>query len=561
MRYLYALLTGFVLLFPATSEAGDIVADSKITAVTVFSDRARVTRTAEVEIPGGAHTVVFKDLPVILMPDSLRAEGVADADVKLGAVTHKTVSSAELVVPREQALTVQLQTLEDQMGMLIAEKSGIKAQRKFLEKINDKAAARASEDAAGLELNPGDWTEAAAAMRAEMTKTLKDSFQVDIKIRSLKNLIEKTEAELKELQTGMRKSYTVSVPLETERRTTLTLELSYQVPRAGWRPLYDARLDTRTGEVLLTMFGAVKQNTGEDWRDVALSLSTAQPQRGASLPNPGPRWVNIYKGRARKHSGRKQVYGSVTGSVPRAGDMFGGGESEDVPLDESVEETRKKANFVSAKIEGSNFASEFNIPGPADVLSDGTENKLMISDFRTRSNLEVHIRPNISHEAYLTARLQLEGDTTALPGQVSLFRDGAFIGHAQLPTLRPAESQLLYFGVDDKIAIRRNTTRDERRRIGLLSSEVALERHYVTTIQNLHKEAVDVYVKERIPVAKNESITVSLVEAGTTPGFERDAGTVKGLMVWKFKLDAKESNTVNLGWQVTWPSDHRLSGL
>ena len=45
--------------------------DAAIVAVTVFPDRARVTRRARVELPVGEHRVVFDDLPLVLDDRSL----------------------------------------------------------------------------------------------------------------------------------------------------------------------------------------------------------------------------------------------------------------------------------------------------------------------------------------------------------------------------------------------------------------------------------------------------------------------------------------------------------
>ena len=88
--------------------AADVQTDSRITAVTVYADRAAVTRTASVELPTGASTVVLTGLPESLLPDSLRAEGETQGDVVLGAIENKIVSSAELAAPRERELNDKL---------------------------------------------------------------------------------------------------------------------------------------------------------------------------------------------------------------------------------------------------------------------------------------------------------------------------------------------------------------------------------------------------------------------------------------------------------------------
>lgn len=108
--------------------AADVQTDSRITAVTVYADRAAVTRTASVELPAGASTVVLTGLPESLFPDFLRAEGETQGDVVLGAIENKIVSSAELAAPRERELNDKLQGLNDQRALLVCRPAGLAKQ-------------------------------------------------------------------------------------------------------------------------------------------------------------------------------------------------------------------------------------------------------------------------------------------------------------------------------------------------------------------------------------------------------------------------------------------------
>src|SRR3569833_2052131 len=89
-------------------------------AVTVYSDRAKVTREAVIALPSGSHTVIFHNLPAILLPDSLRAEGTSKANIKFGAVDSKRIMAAQLAAPREKELNDQLEALHDQQSLLNA---------------------------------------------------------------------------------------------------------------------------------------------------------------------------------------------------------------------------------------------------------------------------------------------------------------------------------------------------------------------------------------------------------------------------------------------------------
>ena len=78
----------------------------------------------------------------------------------------------------------------------------------------------------------------------------------------------------------------VTVTLATDREAEL--RLSYQVRGTGWQPTYRATLDAAKPSVLLERQALVAQNSGEDWSNVQLTLSTGQPGRTTQgrLPRP-----------------------------------------------------------------------------------------------------------------------------------------------------------------------------------------------------------------------------------------------------------------------------------
>jgi hypothetical protein len=153
-RYLIALLS--TTFFVPTLAHADIInaESSKITAATVYNDRATVSREASVSIPAGAHSVTFTGLPNTLLPDSLRAEGKALATVKFGAVVYKQVMASEIAGPRANELNAELETLYDQKNILNGEKAALEAKKTFLTTIGTQAALRTNENIAEINLKP-----------------------------------------------------------------------------------------------------------------------------------------------------------------------------------------------------------------------------------------------------------------------------------------------------------------------------------------------------------------------------------------------------------------------
>ncbi len=555
MKNLFYTCSLLTFLVAAPAFADNIPADSKLKAATVYTGRATLTRQAVLEIPAGSHTVIFEGLSASLMPDSLRAEGSAGTKVKFGALSHRLASSAELVSPRERELNDELVKLEDQKRRIDAEKQALTEKKVFLETLSKEAAERTREEISDVNLKPEQWSQAGKTIFNEIGETLKALIDQDIALRTLNEQIQKLQTELSQLQTGQRNTYVVSLPVETNATATLTVELSYQIPGASWTPLYDARLDTKTGKVELVQYGSVQQTSGEDWSDVSLTLSTAQPQRGTGLPDLNPFWLSFYEQESYK-AARSNIM-TMSASMDVA-DMAGAAERQVVP---AMAPAPVKAEFETAQIETGGFVSEYRIPGPSTVKADGTESKLMIGSFDSDSKMLIQIKPQISTEAYLVAKTTLKGEAPVLPGPVNLFRDGAYVGQNTLPLLRPGEDQDLAFGIDDQISIKRKIMKDERSKAGVISPDQVIERHVLTEIQNLHTLPVELSVLETVPVAQDKKIKTDIIKGETTQGYEEDVYNIKGLLNWTLNMKPKEKSEIKLGWKVSWPADKDLSGL
>ena len=553
---------------------GAIVAQDKITAVTVYSDRAKVTRHATVEIPAGKSAIAFTDMPFDLVRDSLRAEGHAQAQVTFGAVSLKKIFVANAASPHELELYKQYEPLKDRQKFIDAERAALAAKKSFLLSLGQQATASSNDEIKRNDLKSQQWMTAANDIHAGILDTMKSAVELDIKQRELEEEVARIRGELQEFGKKKTNAYIVMVPLETERATKLDIDLSYQVTNATWFPLYDARLDT-TGENLLQLvqYGVVKQQTGEDWEGVSLSLSTARPQLAASLPYLKPIWIDA------QLVSDLAVPPQVIGAADPLAEWRQKAEARRLSLESETappesEETAPvpmvtpirpqedyRAHLTPAIIETGGFVSEYKIPGPANVLSDGSDTKLMIGNFDAQSEMQVHVKPQLSTDAYLVTQMKLKGDAPILPGAVNLFRDGAFIGQSNIPLLRPDEEYDLSFGIDDQVAVKRNTLKDENKEEGMISKDNVIERQYVTEIENLHASPVKLVVKKINPKSKNQKVVVDIRKDFTTAGYVMDAKNIKGLMHWKFDMPAKSKKEIKLGWSVTWPKDHRLTGL
>ena len=395
-----------------------------------------------------------------------------------------------------------------------------------------------------------------------MDEILKTELAKQKKIKDINEQLAKIQRDLNQARTGSKQTLSVSVPVEMSRAENITLSLEYQITNVTWHPVYDARLNTETGKLELVQFGVVKQTTGEDWNNIALTLSTARPSRGATAPSLNTQWVNIWT------PGRRNIM-STPGSQG-ASEVYREAvrEINEVQIERAFAErdsaipVPQAAKIQQATINTGGFTAEFGIPGLVTVPSDGTQTKVLIAPFETESKLEVHIKPQRDTKAYLVANTTVKGEAPLLPGQVSLFRDGSYVGQTHLPLLKPGKDYDLSFGIDDQIEVSYKTLKDERGEAGMFVGKTEqMVRHTITSIQNLRNRDVNIVVGQTIPVAQNEKITLEIDAAQTTTGYTEDKENIKGLLEWAFTLKSQDKKDVKLGWTLSWPQGSNISGI
>lgn len=564
-----------IFAFLAThAQAEEIKPESRITAVTVYTGRATVTRQMEVDLPAGASTLVLENLPASVLTDSLRTEGSGTAKVTLGAIESKRINGSEFSAPREREITDKLQALQDQRALVVADGEAIDARKNFITNLGQQAGLRENENIAEIKLAPEQWMAAGSAIYTGLSDTLKAAAAQNVALRKLDDQIQALQAELNTVRTGQKAALRVAVPLEAQAPTKLKLKITYQLPAATWRPIYDARLDTMTGKLALSQFGEVRQSTGEDWSDVALTLSTAQPMRGTVLPTLSTAWVDILppppapgspKPVARNKAGDGE---SSAGPMARMAPVMGAMQApmvammaQDGVAAAAPEPPPVEAEFNAASIHTGGYVSEYAIPGTATVTADNTARKIMIGPVETSATLLADVRPSLSPHAFLVARTKILGESPVLPGQASLFRDGAYSGTAQLPLMQPGEETPLSFGIDDQILVKRQVLADSKGSSGILAKDNTLERKVVTELQNLHRFAVKLEVREAIPVARNDQIKVEVLSEDTTPEYSKDADAITGVLKWQRAVAAGAKDNVKLGWRLTYPANVLLEGV
>ena len=145
-------------------------------------------------------------------------------------------------------------------------------------------------------------------------------------------------------------------------------------------------------------------------------------------------------------------------------------------------------------------------------------------------------------------------DAPLLPGRVSIYRDGVFVGRSPMALAAKDEVVRLGFGVDEKVKVARTVVRRIEGTAGLIGSSKTDEREFKTVIRNAHEFAIRVAIEDQLPVSETEDIQVEMLPV-TTPPTARDLRDRRGVMEWAFEAKPGETREIKLGWRVRWPKD------
>ncbi len=338
-------------------------------------------------------------------------------------------------------------------------------------------------------------------------------------------------------------------PLEAD------VTVRYQVPDASWVPLYDARLasggKTAAPALELTRRASIQQASGESWDDVALTLSTTRPTAGASAPELRPMTVDF------EPEFVPRPMASPAPASVSARSMADDGAMAEAAGESAPEEPARKLKAVvrqvNAEIMTAPFQALFAVPGRTTIANTGEAKRVQLQTDLIEPELAVKTTPKEDAKAYLYAKLMLpKTSSPMLPGEVSLFRDGTFVGTNKLPVLSPGEEHELGFGIDDLVRVKHALLEEKRGETGLISTSKTDSRNYRITIKNMHERAVNLVVFDQIPASQNQDIRVEL--NSRTPPTKQNVEDKRGVLAWESKLEPDGEQVIDFGYRVTWPS-------
>jgi uncharacterized protein (TIGR02231 family) len=513
-------------LFPLLAASLPMAAQAQVTSATLFPSHAQLVWEEDVTLSQGAGEITLQGLPVSLEDDTLMAQFQDLPGVTTRRVEIRQVQQAEVVAEATRSLRRELEELEQRIG---SREDRIQAWNQQV-RLMTEAAGTAKEITASELAQLGTTVQEGTQQALTRIREIRQAMAGDIAEK------DRIERELASTQQDAKATKTVAISYQAERAGDARVRLQYQSPAASWRSQYSARLQTEgngiEGTLVLEHQALIRQTTGTDWNDVQLRLSTANARSGTDIPPLYP-WL-VAPGNANAGALRKE---------------------QTLAMDMMRADVASRPETAAVENPGA-FTQNYRIPGPVSLASGNSDQFVSVASHDIPVSVETRFFPAMDLNGFVHASGVFDAETSLPGGTVTLYRDGQSVGRSYIEPVSTGSRIALGFGVNDRVVAEVVNEQDQQGEQGILQGEKYVRRVNRYEITNNHPDAVAVRVFDRIPVSRQDDLTVK--ERDITTPVERNARDIKGVLSWQRTIESGASITLRSGFEVRVPEDSEL---
>ncbi len=503
-----------------------------LTHATVFLNRAELTATAKASIPSGEQRLIIDNIPLNIDRNSIQVKGSGDAVITGVRFVQNYLQNA----PRPKnilQLDDSLRSVQDDIAAAQLAQTVLEE-----EKLLILANKQVSGTATGVKV--ADLKEMANFYRERLTDIGAKLIKVKERLKDLQQRQNNLNNQLSNWQNSRnRPTGGIEVSLKATTRTALNLEISYVVNGAGWQPVYDLRVKETNAPVALAYKAEVFQNTGQNWDNVKLKLSTSNPALGGMMPTLGVQYVDFPQPVVMRSKGRVSYSSEVVKheAVPA--------ETAPMGFDAAMANVQTTADYTQIAV--NDLSVSFDIALPYDIPSGGQPQLVDIARHEVPANYRHFAIPKLDTDAFLVAQLVDWEKYNLLNGKANVYFQGTYVGETQLITQNTNDTLNVSLGRDKKVVVKRERLNEfsSKRFIGSNIRETVT---YRITLRNTKPDAVKLTLEDQVPLSQNSDIELSVEE---TTGAKYNSET--GKLTWEVNLKPNENRTFDIRFEVKYP--------
>ena len=539
------LVACFLMLSAAVFAQDEKPVESKITSVTVFLNRAQITREAKTRVEAGKSILRLKGLTSQLDQQSIQVSGKGNFTI-LG-ISHEQNYLNELNMPR--SLTILRDSIEFTQRQIALQNS----QKEILNREEQMLLANQKIGGNNQNLTAAELKAMADFFRTRLSDIINARMKHDQQIRKLNEKLAKLQRQFnEENEMYSRNTSDFLISVSADAATNADLTINYVVNNAGWFAVYDLRALNTKSPVQLNYKANVFQSTGEEWKNVRLKLSSANPSLGGLKPDLATWYLQFYRPPAAARAYRKP---SATGAVHRAAESPSDREEEVSQLQEVVVSAPAETTSQYVSTIQTSLNTEFDISLPYTVSSSNKPTLVEIRNHELKADYNYATAPKLDNDAFLIAKATGWEDFSLLPGEANVFFEGTFVGKSYIDPNSIKDTLNVSLGRDKRIVVKREKLKDFSSR-KLIGSNQREARAFEISVRNTKAEVVKITVEDQVPISQDSQIEVTVSDVGGAK-YNKDTGK----LMWELTLQPNETKKVVYKFEVKYPKDRVVSGL
>ncbi|MBK6839108.1 MAG: DUF4139 domain-containing protein [Bacteroidetes bacterium] len=527
MKKLPVLTIILLILFGKTGIFAEAIktTDAKVSKATVYLSGAQLTCATDFTAVPGINHFVFEGVSPNLDKNSIQASAkgnfvIMDVKFETKFNDQPKKSSSKLV---DRALKVandslvmlnfEMEELNEQLSGLVTEKNILLNNRLLKGESLRDTLDMFKEGIAFLRQRLINISTETTGLKKKIFYKQELKQTLDLRIAALNKVNAASEAPVQEAV------QTIVVMVYAEAAATAEVSVSFFVQQAAWLPSYDLRANTN-GTMDLSYKAELRQQSGMDWKNVALTLSTGNPSQSTIKPELSPFYLSFVQNFRAKY--KNEIRETVA-----AGALSKITDDEKMPKD-IMADAPTLAEFISENEKM--IQTEYDIKLKYSIPNDPNIHVVAIQNKTLKSTYKYSAVPKLDLNAYLLGTSVLNPEASVDTLSLSLGRDRALL-------------------------VSRKKLKDKTKE-RIIIDEKTISITYEITVRNTKSFPVKMDVTDQIPLSQDPDIKIALINGD---GSSLDAET--GILVWDLSLKANESKKLKFTYEVRVPKNKNLAGL
>ncbi len=460
------------MIFPLNAREVEL----KVQDVTLYESSAGVLRSGKINLEPGINELMIRNLPVALQDESLVASvETAGASV----VGSSTWIETGVVIHNKDVLELQkkIRVLEREIEDYESRNSNLGNLRRILADTRSKLTEMISKNLfyKKNEVDAKKWFQTLSGNRQAIQVVLSSDQEVGRTIKDLRKKLFELQDKLSVILSLSEKSSRITkilVSFTEAEKKEVKLNLTYRTGGISWKPFYSVRMDGRE-KIEFEYLAEINQESGEDWNNINLLLSTSSPDISGRRPRLSSQRVYDQK----KKTDKDGLVTFQSQSITEESNIVSEMESPEAGTDPTTGNSEES---------GSGFL--FRYSKPITLFSRKESKKLSLVSFTTDATFTALYVPALKHYPLIKGSFKNISGFPIIPGETAVFRQAGMVGKSGFGYISPGEKAEISFGSENEVrAIYRKESNQTKE--GILSGTKVVEKLIRVELENFGKES------------------------------------------------------------------------